>query len=200
VASWYNETNLLLNATDEPFFNRNDGTANIMRESACEASPPFTRDPTCNTDQRSFKAYLSRFYAATYQLAPFTQDFIMTRLKASAAAAAASCNGGTSGTICGLSWIKQTYDDSPYGIAVGGVGEHMAALEVFGSLLAPNTKLPLNELTGTSEGNYDAGTGTSSSSSSSTEASTTGDKAGAGILTTVCLGGLMGLTYWLIRE
>lgn len=200
---WKNETMNILMATDEPFFNRNDGTPNIMRESACEAPPPYTRTPTCNTDQRSFKAYLSRFFAMSYQLAPFTRDYIMPRLQASAAAAALSCTGGVDGETCGLSWIMQKYDGSPYGIAKGGVGEHMAAMEVFGALLVPDLKLPNTLATGTSKGNVNAGTGNDAFGSSyaiQTGPTTTGDRAGAGILTTICLGALLGLTYWLIRE
>lgn len=204
AAVWETETGKLLNATDEPFFNRNDGTPNIMRESACESPPPYTRTPTCNTDQRSFKAYLSRFFAQTYQYCPFTRDFIMTRLRASAVAAAKSCDGADNGgNTCGLSWIMQKYDGSPYGIAKGGVGEHMAAMEVFQSLLIPSVAIPNTEKTGTSKGDATKGSGTSSLSEDDlkqTGPTTTGDRAGAGILTTITLGALLGLTYWLIRE
>ncbi|KAI5853313.1 glycoside hydrolase [Tricharina praecox] len=142
TTKWQLETSSLLNATDEAFFNQNDGTDNIMRESACESPAPFTRSPTCNTDQRFFKALMSRFLGATYQLAPFTRDYITERLRASALGAARSCTGKPGGDTCGLSWIIGEYDDSPYGIAEGGVSEHMAALEVFQNLLVGDVDAP----------------------------------------------------------
>jgi len=121
---------------------------NVMRESACEALPPFRRTPTCNTDQRSFKALMSRFLGATYQLAPFTRGYISLRLRASASGAASSCDGQPGGDTCGLSWLAGKYGDSPYGIAVGGVGEHLAAMEVFQNLLVGDAPLPKTMKTG----------------------------------------------------
>ena len=195
--------NGILKASDEPFFNRNDGNPNIMRESACESPVPYTRAEACNTDQRSFKGYLARFMAQTYQLCDFPREFLLVRLKASAAAAAKSCTGGDDGVTCGVSWIKQKYDGSPYGIAKGGVGEHMAVMEVFQSLLAPLAKAPYTHVTGSSKGDPAKGSGTSSLTAEDlkqTGPTTAGDRAGAGILTAVCLGSLLGLVYWLIRE
>lgn len=183
-----------MDAIQNPFF-----TADfIMRESACDFAPSAT-PPTCNTDQRSFKAYLSRFMAYTYQMAPFTQPWILPRLQASAKAAAATCNGGDNGTTCGMAWVKQTYDGSPYGIAVGGVGEHLAVMEVLQSNLIQNAgSLVTANKGGTSKGNPAAGT-TTADPVAQTDPTTTGDKAGAGILTAVVLGLLLSLTYWLVR-
>jgi mannan endo-1,6-alpha-mannosidase len=81
----------------------------------------------------------------------------------------------------------------------------MAAMEVFQSLLVSDnssSKLPLSASTGgTSKGNVNAGTNDADLSSQNiVKPSTTGDKAGAGILTTICLGSLFGLTFWLIKE
>ena len=58
------------------FFNK----ANIMYEAACEPVG------NCNTDQLSFKAYLSRWMAATAKVAPFTHDTILPLLQTSAQA------------------------------------------------------------------------------------------------------------------
>lgn len=127
----------------------------------------------------------------------------MPKLKASAVAAAKSCNGAPGGDTCGLAWGKQTYDDSPYGIAKGGVGEHMSVMELFQNLLVADVPLPLTEASGgTSKGDPSAGsaTGLSEEALRQTDPSTTGDRAGAGILTTITLGCLVALTYWLIRE
>lgn len=204
MQDWQKQTESLLKATDEPFFNL-DGAKNknTMRESACESRPPFTNPPTCNTDQRSFKAYMSRFMGLTYQLCPSTRDFIMERIRASAIAAVGSCTGGDDGQTCGLSWLRGGYDGSPYGIAKGGVGEHMSVMEVVQNLLVNNaTPLRTQNAGGTSKGNAAAGSsgGLNTADLKQTAPTTTGDRAGAGILTTICLGSLLGLTYWLIRE
>lgn len=185
-----------MEATQVPFFNEE----NIMRESACDFAP-LPNPPTCNTDQRSFKAYLSRFMAYTYQMAPFTQPWILPRLQASAIAAAATCNGGSDQQVCGLAWIRKTYDDAPYGIAVGGVGEHMSVLEVLQANLIPQTTPPVTDAEGgTSKGDPAAGTNTLDPEELlQTDPSSPGDKAGAGILTAIVLGLLLGLTYWLLR-
>ncbi|RPB00759.1 putative cell wall glycosyl hydrolase Dfg5 [Choiromyces venosus 120613-1] len=196
---WKNEIQKLMDATTEPFFSKEP--PNIMQESTCEFGYTGS-DPTCNTDQRSFKAYFARFLGYTYQMAPFTADFIMPRLKATAAAAAASCTGGSSGTICGLSWIKSTYDGSPYGIAKGGVGEQMAVMEVIQNNLVPKSKAPVTANNGgTSVGNSAAGgSGADPNSLLQTDPSTTGDKAGAGFLTAAVLGLMLSLTYWLVKS
>ncbi|KAI5847037.1 glycosyl hydrolase family 76-domain-containing protein [Morchella snyderi] len=195
-AKWQNETNNIMQAIQSPFFTSDF----IMRESACDPAPS-DKTPTCNTDQRSFKAYLSRFMAYTYQMAPFTQSWILPRLQASAVAAAATCNGGTDGKVCGLAWVKKTYDDSPYGIAIGGLGEHLSVMEVLQANFITTADPPVtNNTGGTSVGDPTAGTGTSSLESKlQTDPSTTGDKAGAGILTAIVLGLLLSLTYWLLR-
>ena len=175
-----------------------------MRESSCESLPPdFTSTIWCNTDQRSFKAYLSRFMGYAYQLAPFTRDWVTPRLKASAAGAALACTGGEDGDTCGLSWLKGSYDGAAYGVAIGGVGEHMAAMEVFQNLIVGDSPLPLNNKTGTSKGDPSAGSGSyglSAEDLQQTSPTTAGDKAGAGILTALCLGLLLALTAWLIKE
>jgi len=197
---WETETHKLLNGTDEPFFNADPKYAQlVMQESACEFGP------TCNTDQRSFKAYLSRFMGQTMVLVNSTQSFIMPRLKASAVAVGKVCTGPPDGETCGLQWRQEKFDGSPYGIAIGGGGEHMAAMELFQSLLVPlnvEKSTPLTKVRGTSPGDPSAGSneGSSDEDLKQAEPTTTGDRAGAGILTTICLGSLLGLTYWLIRE
>lgn len=69
----------MLDAASKNFFN---GT--IMIEVACEATK------LCNIDQQTFKAYLSRWMAATVKVAPWTHDTIMPLLRSSAEAAARS--------------------------------------------------------------------------------------------------------------
>lgn len=146
---------------------------NTMSEVACE-----TQD-TCNVDQRSFKAYLSRWIAATVQIAPFTHDMLMPKLRASAQAAALQCSGPNN--ACGLRWTKgANYDGST------GVGEQMAAMEVFQTNLVDSAKKRVTEdHGGISKGDPDAGTEKDDDAYIGVldDPITTADRAGAWILT-----------------
>jgi mannan endo-1,6-alpha-mannosidase len=159
------------------FFNEND----VMYE-YCE----YTK---CNVDQRSFKAYFARWLAATAELAPFTHDIIMPKLRTSALAAVNTCTAGKRGTECGLRW-NMTNDGSL------GVGEQMAVLEVVQSNLVDEVPGWVSAVTGTgkSRGDVSAGTGNSASSRLHSKQVTTADRAGAGILTFLALVGVIGGT------
>ena len=124
----------------------------IMYEPACE---PWG---TCNTDQRSFKAYLSRFMALTVQMAPFTAPFILPKLRSSAIAAAKNCEYGADGETCGMRWTEGKWDGG------WGVGEQLSALETIQSNLVAlpqkggGARPPMTKDTGgTSLGNPNAG-------------------------------------------
>ena len=185
-----------------------------MVERACEDVG------TCNTDQLSFKAYFSRWLAATAVLAPFTAQTIKPMLATSATAAAKQCTGGSSGTICGTKWATGSWDGST------GVGQQMSALEVVHTNLAflaqDNTpsgnntdsggngvgsavggggsgKGPLTQTTGgTSQGNSSAGTAAQTwNGGSPPGAMTTADKAGASILTILLISLICGGSFWI---
>lgn len=100
---------------------------NIMYEWACETGESGR---TCNLDQQSFKAYLSRFMAKTAAVAPFTKDAITKYLTASAVGAAKSCSGGDDKSTCGSKWYTGSWDGT------SGVGQQLAALEVTQALLS----------------------------------------------------------------
>jgi mannan endo-1,6-alpha-mannosidase len=169
-----------LNSTSV-FFNNS-----IMFEVACEGNGK------CDTDQRSFKAYLSRWLGATLQVAPFTNSTIYALLSTSAQAAAKTCTAGDDGNQCGLRWTLEANDGSL------GVGEQMAAMEVFNSLLTAGVAGPVTNTTGgTSVGDYSAGTSTTDDTAQLDEISTK-DKAGAGILTVMVLGCLFGGAWWIL--
>ncbi|RDW73502.1 mannan endo-1,6-alpha-mannosidase-2 [Coleophoma cylindrospora] len=174
---WQQRTQSMLNTTDNFFA---DG---IMYES-CESTGK------CNVDQRSFKAYLARWLAATSKIAPFTASSILPLLATSANAAIKTCTGGTSGTQCGLKWNTGTNDGSL------GVGESMAALEIVQSNLVSTSSDFVSTVkgTGSSVGNANAGTsaGSTSVDGKSSSPVTTGDRAGAGILTALVLVGVLG--------
>jgi mannan endo-1,6-alpha-mannosidase len=166
----------------------------IMKESACEATNADGSD-TCNVDQRSFKAYLARWMAATIIRAPFTFNLLMPYLKASAAAAAATCTGGENGTSCGSKWWKgAVYDGNT------GVGQQMSALEVIQSNLITEVSGPVTQRNGgISEGNPNAGTRSPVGPSDLYRHEvTTTDKAGAAILTVLLIFFIVGGALWIV--
>ncbi|KAL9029141.1 MAG: hypothetical protein Q9196_002587 [Gyalolechia fulgens] len=171
---WRTHLEGLLNGT-MVFFPPQYG-GNIMQEVACE---PYR---SCNNDQPSFKAYLSRWMAATTQIAPFTANYIMPKLRASAEGAAKQCSGPPNGgTTCGRQWNSSTWDGTL------GIGEQMSALSIIQANLISKVAPPVTLAKGgTSESNPLAGTGDTDSAREDpdlTRKVTMGDKAGAGILT-----------------
>jgi mannan endo-1,6-alpha-mannosidase len=181
---WQNRTNGLLKGTNH-FFSK----ANVMYEPICELVDK------CNTDQLSFKAYLSRWLAEVTQYAPYTYDTIIsTKLRPTAEAAVAQCQGGDTGTFCGFKWSSGKYDGTT------GVGEQMGVLELLSGLLVADVSGPLTSSTGgSSEGNSAAGTG---DDETSTEMPTMhidgGDTAGAAILTIILVSLIAGAVYMMI--
>jgi len=120
---WLDRTKGLLSHATAQFFSPYSNATNVMFEWQCEESG------TCQTDQFSFKAYLSRWMTATAVLVPTLKNDILALLTPSAQAAAAACSGGTGGSQCGTKWYVGGYD------GVTGVGQQMSALEVVVGLL-----------------------------------------------------------------
>ena len=162
-----------------------------MVEVACEPQV------TCNNDQPSFKAYLSRWMAATVQLCPFTEDRIMTKLRASAMGAAGQCTGAARGEhTCGRKWTQDKWDTK------FGPGEQMSALSVIQANLIQKVRPPVTQQKGgTSKSDPTAGTKgddpTGGLDPILTKPVTTADKAGAGILTALVVSMLIGTVYWI---
>jgi mannan endo-1,6-alpha-mannosidase len=158
---------------------------NVMEEILCEPAH------NCDVDQLSFKSHLSRWMGATPKIAPFTFDRIMSYLGPSAVAAAKQCSGGPSGNMCGASWTSESGWDG-----TTGVGQQMAALEVIQSNLLDQVAGPVTGSTG----------GTSKGGALSNEKTRTGfispvlagDRAGAGILTTVVILMYLGGLWFII--
>lgn len=186
----------LLNTTLAKFFPQDMGS--VMVEITCE---PLGN---CNNDQPAFKAFLTRWLTLTAQLVPETYDRIFGYLRKSAAGAAGQCSGGDLGRHCGREWNSTVWDGT------SGVGEQMSALAVVQAMMVDATKLaaPVGSTTGgTSKGDPNAGTGTSAGGTSgnglpavNTDPITTGDKAGAGILTSVVLLFTLVSGGWLVLE
>ncbi|KAM3076783.1 hypothetical protein ACMFMG_003745 [Clarireedia jacksonii] len=120
TSTWKSRTEGFLSASAN-FFSPFSNTTNVMYEQACE------KVSTCNNDQFSFKAYLSRFMWASTQMAPFTAEKISTYLTTSASAAAKACSGDSD--ACGTRWWVGGYDGTT------GVGQQMSALECIQGLL-----------------------------------------------------------------
>ncbi|KAH8730431.1 mannan endo-1,6-alpha-mannosidase DCW1 precursor [Phaeosphaeriaceae sp. PMI808] len=160
---------------------------NVMSEVACE------NNGKCDTDQRSFKAYLARWMGYTAIVAPWTREFIDPLLKASAQAAAKQCNSGPDQKQCGLRWLDNGKNDGSF-----GVGEQMAALEIVQSLLYPAAPGPATlKAGGTSASNPDAGANVPNTPITFNSI-TTGDKAGASILTLLVLVGILVGAWWMV--
>ncbi|KAM3084111.1 hypothetical protein ACMFMG_001783 [Clarireedia jacksonii] len=181
---WEQRVSGILNASTDFFVN------GVMVE-ACESGG------TCNTDQRSFKAYFTRWLAATTKLAPFTSTQIMNLLSTTATAAAKTCTAGNRGNHCGLKWTTGSNDGST------GVGEQMAALEVVQSMLIPQTRDWVSAVkgTGTSVGDAEAGADSRfNTDGSENDPVTGGDKAGAAVLTMLIIAGVIGGSAFMVVE
>jgi mannan endo-1,6-alpha-mannosidase len=122
-AIWQDRTSGLLRSTIRNFYRMPNAT-DILFEAACE--PPNT----CNNDQYSFKAYLSRFLGKTAILAPYTLPAIRTLLTTSAEAIAEACSAGIDNATCGQKWYVGGFDGNP------GIGQQMSALEGVVGLVA----------------------------------------------------------------
>ncbi|KAI2611879.1 glycoside hydrolase family 76 protein [Hypoxylon sp. NC1633] len=183
--TWKTRVEGLVESASGIFFD--DG---VMWEPSCEKTAA-----KCDLDQQSFKGHLSRWMATTAQLAPSTYDTITPLLKTSAQAAAKQCSGpassdykGPDGTACGFSWLQQAAFDG-----TTGVGEQMNALQAVVAMLGGAAPAPYTSATGgSSEGNPNAGADNDDDKIELPRAITTADRAGAGILTALVLGGLVG--------
>ena len=170
----------------------NPGTK-IISEVGCEP------ENDCNTDGLTFKSFTLRWMAIASQLAPTLSAQIWPYIVASAQGAAGQCDGGDTGTVCGYHWDTTTYDGST------GVGQQMSALAAIQAnmITVAGLPAPLTLDTGaTSKGDASAGTGTQSQPVSPwlTRKITTGDRAGAGILTFLLLIYTLGGAVWLCRH
>ncbi|KAK0650944.1 Mannan endo-1 [Lasiodiplodia hormozganensis] len=181
-AVWETRLSALLNGTYDVFFPKQYAGGTIMSEITCE------QGQTCDNDQPSFKAYLSRWMAVAAQIAPFTAAAIAPRIRASAQGAAKQCAGGDGGIMCGRRWYQDDWD------GFQGIGEQMSALSVVQANMlfldngsggggATSLRPPLSANTGgNSTGDPSAGTGSGVAKPRVDEV-TGSDRAGAAILT-----------------
>lgn len=143
----------------------------------------------------SFKGYVHRWLAVVTQIAPHTASKILPVLESSAKAAVAQCTGGASGRMCGFYWTKGEFVD-PAVDETSGAGERMNVLAAVSSLLIGEAAPPVTNTTGgISAGDPDAGT--NSHDVPEERAITARDRAGAGILTFLILGGALAAFVWM---
>ena len=185
-ATWGARTQSVLEGAYLNFFPETYG-GNIMSEIECEAKL------NCNSDESSFKAYLSRWMAVSSVIAPFLAPDIVPKLQASAMGAAGQCIGGDNGRMCGRQWYSPTWDGTQ------GVGQQMSALSVVGANLITSAVAPKNVNTGaTSQGDPNAGSSAASGPTGiAIDHITVADKAGASILTVLIIFGFVGGSWWL---
>jgi mannan endo-1,6-alpha-mannosidase len=194
-AAWHERLDGLINGTDVFFFSEDNGTEKVMIEIACEGVG------LCDLDQRSFKAYLSRWMAAATKWAPWTYDTVQPLLADSAVAAAKQCTGGTNGRLCGLKWANNSGEWD----GTSGVGQQMAALEVVLANMVQNATDPVTNSTGgtsvgsSSGGGADIGSDSPSGTSAASRI-TTGDKGGAIFLTVIAIGGLLSGVVFMFTD
>jgi mannan endo-1,6-alpha-mannosidase len=178
--TWKARLDGLIDNTRRTFFP--DGVA---VELACE------EHNTCTTDMLSFKGYVARWFSTITQIAPYTAPTILPLLKTSVTAAVSQCVGGANGRTCGFKWSTGQYDGTQ------GAGQQMNVLGAVSSLLIGSAKAPVTNLTGgTSKGDPNAGSRSDDFLNHQTPI-TTGDKAGAAILTILVLGSAVGTFGWL---
>ena len=127
---WANRTHGLLAASKTQFFSPYPNATNVMFEMWCE------KTKTCNNDQYSFKAYLSRWLYASAKMMPELESDILTLMRPTALAAARSCSGGPKGRTCGATWWYPGWDGTV------GLGQEMSALEAIHGLLLDARKAP----------------------------------------------------------
>ncbi|KAI1079794.1 glycoside hydrolase family 76 protein [Whalleya microplaca] len=176
---WEDRVSGLVGGIERVFFP--NGTA---YEPSCETG-------ICTTDMLSFKGYLHRWLAVTTQVAPFVKERIMGVLKTSTESAVKQCTGGDNGRMCGFHWTSGVFDGQT------GAGQQMNVVAALSSLLIDDAQEPVTNSTGgTSQGDPNAGSGPQKGLPQLSPV-TTGDKAGAGILTAVLIGLTLVSVVWM---
>ncbi|CEJ56766.1 hypothetical protein PMG11_02964 [Penicillium brasilianum] len=167
----------------------NGAAGNVLVEITCESVEK------CDRNQITFKAYFSSWLAFLTTIVPGTSDMILPKLKTSAQAAVKTCTAGTDGTLCGIKWYKQASDST------NGLEQQMAVLGVLNANLVPfKGQAPYTADTGgSSKSNPNAGTNSSNQQVPTLNNITTGDRAGAGILTVIFVTGWAVAVTWMIR-
>lgn len=192
ASKWEARVTGLLGGTNV-FFKDDTASQPVLTEIICEP------EDTCAIDSSTFKAYLARWMRVTAQVAPFTASQVASLLQYSAPAAAVACSGApvhsSGGVTCGQKWYTGSFDGKT------GIGMQMTALEVMQTLL--ESAGPVNEATGISKGDASAGSQEVGQLGGTVDNPildiTTGDKAGAAILTILLCVSSMAGAWWILK-
>jgi len=174
---WLTQIQGYLGNLQRVFFDEKYGGRTLV-EYACE---PLKN---CNKDQRSFKAYLARWLGVTMQLVPETRGTIQPWIEGSTDAVAKACSDTPQGLACGRTW----YDNRDDGER--DVGNQMTAMSMVQTNFILKGAAPLADInTGNSASDPSAGSNgkTLVQDKIYTRKITAGDKAGAWILTVICI-------------
>jgi len=181
---WEDRAHNLLDSGLKNFFSRG-----AHWETPCEGGK------TCTTDMLSFKGYVARWLSVVAQIMPSSREKILPVLRKSAEKAVAQCTGGPTGRQCGFYWVSGEYRDVALDHTTGA-GEQMNVLAAVSSLLIDEADPPATNRTGgISKGNPNAGN--RNRHYVGPTPITTGDRAGAGILTVVIVGAGMSMFVWM---
>lgn len=104
-AAWKERTEKLTTATLSFFF-----PADVAVELGCEVEH-WGGASSCSGELVAYKGQLVRALATAAQVAPFTAEAALPRLRKSAAAAVSQCTGGPTGRRCGFGWAAGNYTD-----------------------------------------------------------------------------------------
>lgn len=182
--TWETAVSGLLTKTFSHFAPESNG--GILEEVVCEPSE------ACNDNEILFKGLVSSWLSFTALIVPSVYDTILAKLQTSAKAAALSCTGHNNNT-CGVRWYKSEYD--------GWIGmeEEISATNIFvANLIAFTKAAPVTSTTGgNSSSDATAGQNDTSSVKTTTKV-TSGDRAGAGILTVLFVAGWVGIMGWTV--
>lgn len=181
---WKTPVDGLLGKTLKTFFPNGD----VLEDTTCE---PIKK---CNFNEILFKGLTSSWLAFTSLLVPDTAAQIKPKLASSAEAAAKSCTGNGNNS-CGIAWYQNKWDGST------GMEQEISATNVFlANMINFNTGTfgPITSDTGgKSTGNPNAGKGNGGDDEEE-KPITTGDKAGASILTLIFVFGWAGTMAWMM--
>ncbi|PWY86938.1 mannan endo-1,6-alpha-mannosidase [Aspergillus heteromorphus CBS 117.55] len=188
---WKKGLDGLLGSAFQKFFPQEFG-GNVMSEISCEPNM------MCDRNQDCFKGFLASWLTFATTIAPYTAGEIIPKIQQSALAASKQCSGGSSGTGCGRRWHQAQWDGET------SLETDMSALSVFSSNMITHVNQgqgyhgPLTSNTGgTSKSDPNAGTAPKSSPNTLSPI-TTGDRAGASIITIMFVGGWIAAITWLV--
>lgn len=168
------------------FFPQKYGSGEVLSEVACD---PIM---TCDRNQLGFKGYMSMWLAFTALLMPETYDKIAPKLQTTALAVSKQCSG-ESKSLCGEQWWNPTWD------GMQGLEVQMAAL---GAVTA-NLMIMSHQSPKTVDTNPDGGADaidTGDDGRQKKSRITTGDRAGAWVLTVIMIVFIAGGMGWLVKS